>query len=121
ILIPEGIADVAVNTPIATILADGESASDLGKASPPAKPRKAAEAAPDVTKEVAESRSPVGEGKPMIHAPKAPAVPKAVAEPDPEVPEGTEMATMTIREALRDAMAEEMRRDPDVFLMGEEV
>ena len=47
--------------------------------------------------------------------------PKAVAEPDPEVPEGTEMVTMTIREALRDAMAEEMRRDPDVFVMGEEV
>ncbi len=121
ILIPEGTADVAVNTPIATILADGESASDLGKASAPAKPQKAAESAPDVTKEVAESRSPVGEGKPMIHAPTAPAAPKAVAEPDPEVPEGTEMATMTIREALRDAMAEEMRRDPDVFLMGEEV
>jgi len=121
ILIPEGTADVAVNTPIATILADGESASDLGKAGAPAKPQKAAEPAADVTREVAESRSPVGEGKPMIHAPTAPAAPKAVAEPDPEVPEGTEMVTMTIREALRDAMAEEMRRDPDVFLMGEEV
>ena len=121
ILIPEGTADVAVNTPIATILADGESSSDLVKASAPSKPPKAAESAPEVTREVAESRSPVGEGKPMIHAPTAPAAPKAVAEPDPEVPEGTEMATMTIREALRDAMAEEMRRDPDVFLMGEEV
>ena len=121
ILIPEGTADVAVNTPIATILADGESASDLGKAGAPAKPQKAAEPAADVTREVAESRSPVGEGKPMIHAPTAPAAPKAVAEPDPEVPEGTEMVTMTIREALRDAMAEEMRRDPDVFLIGEEV
>jgi pyruvate dehydrogenase E1 component beta subunit len=44
-----------------------------------------------------------------------------VAEPDPEVPAGTEMITQTIRDALRDAMAEEMRRDPDVFLMGEEV
>src|SRR5258707_15221335 len=51
----------------------------------------------------------------------APAAPKAAAEPDPEVPAGTEMVTMTIREALRDAMAEEMRRDPDVFIMGEEV
>jgi pyruvate dehydrogenase E1 component beta subunit len=121
ILIPEGTADVAVNTPIATILADGESASDPGKTSAAAKPQKAAESAPNVAREAAESRSPVGEGKPMIHAPTAPAAPKAVAEPDPEVPEGTEMATMTIREALRDAMAEEMRRDPDVFLMGEEV
>jgi pyruvate dehydrogenase E1 component beta subunit len=107
ILIPEGTADVAVNTPIATILADGESAADLGKASAPAKQEKAE--AP------AEAKSGGGEQK------KAPAAPKAAAEPDPEVPEGTEMVTMTIREALRDAMAEEMRRDPDVFIMGEEV
>jgi len=117
ILIPEGTVDVAVNTPIATILSDGESAADLGKAAAP----KAAPVASDVAQEVAESRSPVGEGKPVIRAPEAPAAPKAVAEPDPEVPPGTEMVTMTIREALRDAMAEEMRRDPDVFVMGEEV
>jgi pyruvate dehydrogenase E1 component beta subunit len=118
ILIPEGTADVAVNTPIATILADGESASDLGKASAPAKQEKAAEsAAPaaDAKSEPAEAKS-TPETKPV-----APAAPKVAAEPDPEVPEGTEMVTMTIREALRDAMAEEMRRDPDVFLMGEEV
>jgi len=113
ILIPEGTADVAVNTPIATILSDGESAADLGKAAAPAP-------APNVAKEVEESRSPVGEGKPMISAP--PSAPAAVvAEPDPEVPAGTEMITQTIREALRDAMAEEMRRDADVFVMGEEV
>ncbi len=68
ILIPEGTADVAVNTPIATILADGESASDLGKAQAP----KEAPVAPAVAQEVAESRSPVGEGQPMIHAPQAP-------------------------------------------------
>ncbi len=113
ILIPEGTADVAVNTPIATILADGESASDLGKAAAPVKQEKAAESA-----------SPAAEAK-SAPAPKkdesAPAAPKAAAEPDPEVPAGTEMVTMTIREALRDAMAEEMRRDPDVFVMGEEV
>src|SRR6478735_8278346 len=113
ILSPEGTADVAVNTPIATILADGETAADLAKA--PAAP------APGVAQEVAESRSPVGEGKPMISAPKAAAAPQAVAEPDPEVPAGTAMVTQTIREALRDAMAEEMRRDADVFVMGEEV
>jgi pyruvate dehydrogenase E1 component beta subunit len=114
ILIPEGTADVAVNTPIATILSDGESAADLGKAAAPAKQEKAAEpAAP-----AAEAKSAPAEAKP---APAAPAAPKAAAEPDPEVPAGTEMVTMTIREALRDAMAEEMRRDPDVFIMGEEV
>src|SRR6478735_2221936 len=114
ILIPEGTADVAVNTPIATILSDGESVADLGKVAAPAP-------APSVAKEVEESRSPVGEGKPMISAPAAPSAPAAVAQPDPEVPAGTEMISQTIREALRDAMAEEMRRDPDVFLMGEEV
>lgn len=114
ILIPEGTNDVAVNTPIATILSDGESVADLGKAAAPAP-------APNVAKEVEESRSPVGEGTPAISAPKAPAAPVAAAEPDPEIPAGTEMVTMTIRDALRDAMAEEMRRDPDVFLMGEEV
>jgi pyruvate dehydrogenase E1 component beta subunit len=108
ILIPEGTADVAVNTPIATILADGESAADLGKASAPAPQQKAAESAPPAA---AKAEAP---------QPKAEA-PKVVAEPDPEVPAGTEMITQTIRDALRDAMAEEMRRDGDVFLMGEEV
>ncbi|WOH47343.1 pyruvate dehydrogenase complex E1 component subunit beta [Bradyrhizobium sp. sBnM-33] len=113
ILIPEGTADVAVNTPIATILADGESAADLGKASAPAQAAKAAESAPP-----AEAKAEA----PQPKAEKAPAAPPAaVAEPDPEVPAGTEMITQTIREALRDAMAEEMRRDPDVFIMGEEV
>jgi pyruvate dehydrogenase E1 component beta subunit len=118
ILIPEGTADVAVNTPIATILADGESADDLGKE--PAKagaPAKQEAAAP-----AADAKSGPAEAKPAPQTkPAAPVAPKAAAEPDPEVPEGTEMVTMTIREALRDAMAEEMRRDPDVFVMGEEV
>ena len=108
ILIPEGTADVAVNTPIATILADGESAADLAKV--PATPAPAP-AAP------AEAKSPA----PAPAAPAAPAAPQAVAARDPEVPAGTEMITQTIRDALRDAMAEEMRRDPDVFIMGEEV
>jgi pyruvate dehydrogenase E1 component beta subunit len=112
ILIPEGTADVAVNTPIATILADGESAADLAKAPAPAKQEKPAEAAPPA----AEAKS-----APTPKDDAAPAAPSATAAPDPEVPAGTEMVTMTIRDALRDAMAEEMRRDPDVFLMGEEV
>lgn len=113
ILIPEGTNDVAVNTPIATILSDGESAADLGKvAAAPPKPEKAAEAP------AAEAKSVPAETK---SAETKPAAPKAATEPDPEVPAGTEMVTMTIRDALRDAMAEEMRRDPDVFLMGEEV
>ena len=112
ILIPEGTADVAVNTPIATILADGESAADLAKPPPPAKAQKAAEAAPPAEAKTHAPAPPAG---------PAPAAPAPAVLPDPEVPEGTEMVTMTIREALRDAMAEEMRRDPDVFIMGEEV
>src|SRR6202008_4281502 len=69
----------------------------------------------------AEPAPPAAEAKPAPAPKPAPAAPKAAAEPDPEVPAGTEMVTMTIREALRDAMAEEMRRDADVFVMGEEV
>jgi pyruvate dehydrogenase E1 component beta subunit len=124
ILIPEGTADVAVNTPIATILADGESAADLDKAPAP-KQEKPAESKPPVeakseAKTEAKSEAPAEKsgGGPEK---KAPAAPQTVAEPDPDVPEGTEMVKQTIRDALRDAMAEEMRRDPDVFLMGEEV
>ncbi|HKY86553.1 MAG TPA: pyruvate dehydrogenase complex E1 component subunit beta [Pseudorhodoplanes sp.] len=118
ILIPEGTADVAVNTPIAMILGQGEDASaikNVAAAAPPAKADVAAE------QRVDESRSPVGEGKPMISAPAAPAAPQQTPQDDPDVPAGTEMVTMTVREALRDAMAEEMRRDGDVFVMGEEV
>ena len=120
ILVAEGTNDVAVNTPIATILSDGESAADLGKA-PAAAAAKAPEASLQVKQEGEESRSPVGDGKPQISAPPVVAAPAAPVEPDPEVPPGTEMVNMTVREALRDAMAEEMRRDGDVLVMGEEV
>ncbi|HKU06896.1 MAG TPA: pyruvate dehydrogenase complex E1 component subunit beta [Bradyrhizobium sp.] len=110
ILIPEGTADVAVNTPIAMILADGENAADLAKAPAPA--AKAAESAPP-----AEAKAEAPQPKAAAH----PTAPTSVSEPEPEVPAGTEFVTQTIRDALRDAMAEEMRRDPDVFIMGEEV
>ncbi|MEZ0219384.1 pyruvate dehydrogenase complex E1 component subunit beta [Tardiphaga sp. 1201_B9_N1_1] len=113
ILIPEGTNDVAVNTPIATILADGEDASAAASAPAPAKQEKAAESAPPAA-EAKSAPAPQEEAT-------APAAPTASIQPDPEIPEGTEMVTMTIREALRDAMAEEMRRDEDVFIMGEEV
>src|SRR5499426_2328036 len=96
ILVPEGTADVAVNTPIAMLR--------------PEQQQKAAESAPP-----AEARAPAAP------APAAATPPKPAALPEPDVPEGTEMVTMTVREALRDAMAEEMRRDKDVFVMGEEV
>jgi pyruvate dehydrogenase E1 component beta subunit len=114
ILVPEGTADVAVNTPIAVILGDGESASDIkaGSAAPAAQ-QKSAESAPPAAPEKAE------EAPEIAH--KSAAAPVVEAQPEPDVPEGTEMVTITMREALRDAMAEEMRRDKDVFVMGEEV
>ncbi len=114
ILVPEGTNDVAVNTPIAMILADGEDAAALkgSQAAPPKLP--VAEFAPPAAKiePVQKVETPV---------PAAAKPPAAAATPEAEVPEGTELVTMTMREALRDAMAEEMRRDPDVFVMGEEV
>ena len=111
ILVPEGTEGVKVNQPIATLLADGEEAASSFEARPAGR-------AP---------RDDAGRAKPA--APLAPATlrhPEAPAQPAskddvPDVPEGTEFVTMTVREALRDAMAEEMRRDADVFLMGEEV
>jgi pyruvate dehydrogenase E1 component beta subunit len=120
ILVPEGTNDVAVNTPIAVILAEGEDKAALtdGKSAPPsaaatapARQQKGAESAPPAG--IAETAAPAKTG--TAKPPSAPVV------PEPEVPTGTEMVTMTMREALRDAMAEEMRRDPDVFVIGEEV
>jgi pyruvate dehydrogenase E1 component beta subunit len=101
ILIPAGTENVKVNTPIAVI---GEA-----DAAPAPKAETKAERVEGPTEPVQEKKV------------AAPAVVTAPPAADPEVPEGTEMVTMTVREALRAAMSEEMRRDPDVFLMGEEV
>jgi pyruvate dehydrogenase E1 component beta subunit len=115
ILIPEGTADVAVNTPIAVILGEGEDKGAL-KDVGPSQQQKAAESAPPAATPAAKApETPAPKEK------KAPAAPETKAAADPDIPEGTEMVTMTMREALRDAMAEEMRRDKDVFVMGEEV
>ncbi|MGB7097445.1 MAG: pyruvate dehydrogenase complex E1 component subunit beta [Xanthobacteraceae bacterium] len=123
ILVPEGTNDVAVNTPIAMILAEGEDKAALtdGKSAPaaaaatqPARQEKGAESVPPAAKaEKAETLAPA-----IASTAKPPAAPLT---PEPEVPEGTEMVIMTMREALRDAMAEEMRRDANVFVIGEEV
>jgi pyruvate dehydrogenase E1 component beta subunit len=121
ILVPEGTQDVAVNTPIATIVADGEdAAAPKPRVSQPEKvslEQKAEESIPPVALD-----RPAAKTAPVAAAPKPPAIPpQPKIRPEPEVPAGAEMVTMTVREALRDAMAEEMRRDPDVFVMGEEV
>ena len=105
ILIAEGTENVAVNTPIALLLEDGEDSSTLDQRPAPA-------------------------AKAPAEAPAAEAPPTAVAAPPPrvEAPQTTDedrffdkTTRLTVREALRDAMAEEMRRDATVFLMGEEV
>ncbi len=130
ILVPEGTADVAVNTPIAMILGEGEDAASLKSngAQPMAQapmaqaPMAQAPMAPAPTAKAAEPPKQAEAPQPSTNgAAKPQAAVTAPAAPDPDVPAGTEMVTMTMREALRDAMAEEMRRDPDVFVMGEEV
>jgi pyruvate dehydrogenase E1 component subunit beta len=134
ILVPEGTADVAVNTPIAVILGEGEDASAVA-AMPAAKPAAPAAApapqaepapAPEESPAAAEAApppaaAPTGDLPPPWPFPWSGGGAQKETLADPVLPEDTEMVTMTMREALRDAMAEEMRRDPAVFVMGEEV
>jgi pyruvate dehydrogenase E1 component beta subunit len=117
ILVPEGTADVAVNTPIAVILGEGEDKGSI-KAAKPALQQTTGESAPPAK---AQKQDTKAQEAPAPRAAKTPEAPARQAANDPDIPEGTEMVTMTMREALRDAMAEEMRRDKDVFVMGEEV
>ena len=115
ILVPEGTEHIPVNKPIAILLTDGEDASAAESVS---------QAAPAHAFQAPEPPPDLGETKPLVEdVPAGPQV--APEEPKPEVqaeiPAGAEMVTQSVREALRDAMAEEMRRDGDVFVMGEEV
>ena len=105
ILVSEGTEAVKVNTAIAVLLEDGESADDIGDT-----PAPAAEAAP------AAAEAPAAAPAQAAAAPEAPA-----PDTSPDWPEGTAMKKMTVREALNSAMAEEMRADDTVFVMGEEV
>ncbi|MBX3575024.1 MAG: pyruvate dehydrogenase complex E1 component subunit beta [Mesorhizobium sp.] len=119
ILIAAGTEGVKVNTPIAVLLQEGESKGDIGAAQP-ARAEAKAEAAP-ADDAGGKAREATDEPSAAKDATKVPAAPKAEAASDPDIPTGTEMVPTTVREALRDAMAEEMRRDADVFIMGEEV
>jgi pyruvate dehydrogenase E1 component beta subunit len=117
ILVPEGTDGVKVGQPIALLAADGETVSDAAPAAAKA------EEAPKT--EVPIPADQQGEATPTPHVFETAArelvadVAKTVDEPD--VPEGTPLVSTTVREALRDAMAEEMRKDERVFVMGEEV
>jgi pyruvate dehydrogenase E1 component beta subunit len=105
ILIDEGSEGVKVNTPIAILVEEGESVEDAVSSA----------AAPAAEAPAAEAAAPA----PVAAAAATPAAPEVDESPD--YPEGTEMVSQTVREALRDAMAEEMRSSEDVFVMGEEV
>ncbi|MEP2921009.1 pyruvate dehydrogenase complex E1 component subunit beta [Sulfitobacter sp.] len=105
ILIAEGTEGVKVNTAIAILLEEGESADDIDTAAPAKEAKK--EAAPAEAKT---DDAPPAEG----HNHPAP-------DTSPDWPEGTTLKQQTVREALRDGMSEEMRRDEAVFIMGEEV
>jgi len=104
ILVPEGTDNVKVGTVIATISGEGEEAAPA--------PAPAAAPAP------AEAPAPAPAATP---APAAEKPAPAVRAADPSIPAGTAMVKLTVREALRDAMAEEMRADDRIFVMGEEV
>jgi pyruvate dehydrogenase E1 component beta subunit len=121
ILVPAGTEGVKVNTPIAVLLGEGEKAGDIVTGGSSGKPAGDAPVAPPPAEAPAAAKDAAKDAAPAAGG-TVPAQPKT-AEPaaDPDIPAGTEMVTMTVREALRDAMAEEMRRDGDVFVMGEEV
>jgi pyruvate dehydrogenase E1 component beta subunit len=112
IVVPEGTDNVAVNTPIGLIAGEGEDAAEVAKSEArPAQPK--SRPAPEAPVEA------VAETKPHAKPSAVPAAPHAA--PAAELDWTGKTQLMTVREALRDAMAEEMRRDQTVFLMGEEV
>jgi pyruvate dehydrogenase E1 component beta subunit len=109
ILVPEGTEGVKVNTPIARLSGDGAASNDAQTAAPPSQ---ASAGDPEKRAPETAEAQPEGEGP-------APVV--AASPQDPEIPADAKLVKTTVRDALRDAMAEEMRRDEAVFLMGEEV
>ena len=117
ILVAEGTENVAVNTPIAVIAEEGEAPSPR-KIAPVAAPAGKSEAAIAQTDAGAAAKPVV---KPQPNQADTARAPKTAAPPAEEERFYQSTQTMTVREALRDAMAEEMRADPTVFLMGEEV
>ena len=109
ILVPEGTEGVKVNAVIAVLAEDGEDASSVEAKNASSSSTESKEAAEDNTSKESDDES------------EAAAEPQAAILSDPTIPEGTSFTETTVRDALRDAMAEEMRRDESVFVMGEEV
>ncbi|MES2492061.1 MAG: pyruvate dehydrogenase complex E1 component subunit beta [Pseudomonadota bacterium] len=127
LLVPEGSEAVKVGTVIALLEGEDEDAASPPSAraapaampaeAPAAQPAEAPADAPANVHKAAESDAP----NPAVAAPTGAVAPTAAPAADPQLAPGTNMKSVTVREALRDAMAEEMRRDPRVFVMGEEV
>lgn len=109
ILVPEGAQNVKVGTVILQLLEEGEMATDLKAPTPPSAP-----SAPSSPSATAATNTQSKQNSP------APASP-ALNASDPDIPSNINLVETSVRDALRDAMAEEMRRDPNVFIMGEEV
>ena len=124
ILVPDGTENVAVNTPIAVITEEGEDLSAVPASNGAAPPDPSQVAATEPGTGKGASLVELGGEKPASVAKTesdGPVPAAAAASAAPEVPADARMVPTTVREALRDAMAEEMRRDGDVFVMGEEV
>jgi pyruvate dehydrogenase E1 component beta subunit len=119
ILVPEGSDGVKVGTPIAVLASDGEDASAAAAPAPAPAVAAPAETPSDQKTEASPIETDQKQKAETGTAQLVPAAPKALA--GPEVPDGTAMTQVSVREALRDAMAEEMRRDERVFVLGEEV
>ena len=118
LLVDEGTEGVQVNAPIAILLEEGEDDSALEGYDPEASEDDSAASADDSKAD--QKDAPKSETKSDDKA-DAPQKPKGKPLSDPDIPDGTKMKEITIRDALRDAMAEEMRADETVFVMGEEV
>jgi pyruvate dehydrogenase E1 component beta subunit len=125
LLVPEGAENVKVNTPIAELTQEGEEADAAPTRAPATQVKQTAPSPPvGESPQGRPSTSPsplVGEGGPQGRKGGDVKAPQGEGARAAEIPEGAELVTMTVRDALRDAMAEEMRRDETVFLMGEEV
>jgi pyruvate dehydrogenase E1 component beta subunit len=119
ILVPEGTDGVKVGAPIALLAGEGESVDAATPAPRPDEPKSSAPDPKPAPVTAPESEQPTPHK--METAARDLVADVAATRDDPEVPEGTPLVSMTVREALRDAMAEEMRRDERVFVMGEEV
>ena len=122
LLVAEGTEGVKVNTPIAQVLAEGEEPGDEAPDPAEAKPMRV-ERANGAKESEKPGPDPAADdvSMPAVRETKAPAAPRLEAAADPDLPAGVEMVEMTVRQALNEAMAEELRRDKDVFVLGEEV